>query len=112
MSSEGRSGLPNFAPILSPSAFCFSAYCSLFAHCHDFQQLTAILFAMSEQTCAPLPPPTVDNDLLDPYEKLIGIEILGTARGGAGEKPLAALFPVPLAKHNFLWRLLLEWRLY
>ena len=32
---------------------------------------------MSEQTCAPLPSPSVDNDLLDPYEKLIGIEILG-----------------------------------
>jgi hypothetical protein len=36
---------------------------------------------MSEQTCEPLQPPTVDNDLstdlLDPYDKLIEIEILG-----------------------------------
>ncbi|HEV7473756.1 MAG TPA: hypothetical protein VGN90_06895 [Pyrinomonadaceae bacterium] len=32
---------------------------------------------MSEQTCEQLQPPSVDSDLLDPYEKLIGIEILG-----------------------------------
>src|SRR6058998_2627040 len=36
---------------------------------------------MSEQTCEPLQPPTTDsdplNDLLDPYERLIGIEVLG-----------------------------------
>ena len=31
---------------------------------------------MSEQTCEPLPSP-VDNDLLDPYERLVGIEVLG-----------------------------------
>ena len=33
---------------------------------------------MSEQTCETLQPPTLDNDLLDPYEKLIQIEVLGT----------------------------------
>ena len=32
---------------------------------------------MSEQACEPLPPLTIDNDLFDPYEKLIEIEILG-----------------------------------
>ena len=36
---------------------------------------------MTEQTCEPLQPLTTDNDLpddlLDPYEKLIGIEVLG-----------------------------------
>jgi hypothetical protein len=32
---------------------------------------------MSEQTCEPVQPPTVENDLLDPYEKLVGIEVLG-----------------------------------
>jgi hypothetical protein len=32
---------------------------------------------MSEQTCEPLEAPTASNDLLDPYEKLVGIEILG-----------------------------------
>jgi hypothetical protein len=32
---------------------------------------------MSEQTCEPVELPTVDNDLLDPYEKLVEIEILG-----------------------------------
>ena len=32
---------------------------------------------MSEQTCEPLPPLTIDNDLLDPYERLIQIEVLG-----------------------------------
>jgi hypothetical protein len=32
---------------------------------------------MSEQTCEPVESPTVDNDLLDPYEKLVTIEILG-----------------------------------
>lgn len=31
---------------------------------------------MSEQTCEPLPP-AVDNDLFDPYERLVSIEILG-----------------------------------
>ena len=31
---------------------------------------------MSEQTCEPLQPPT-DDDLLDPYDRLIGIEVLG-----------------------------------
>jgi hypothetical protein len=37
--------------------------------------------AMSEQTCEPLQPPGIDepmsSDLLDPYEKLVTIEILG-----------------------------------
>jgi len=33
---------------------------------------------MSEQTCEPVPPPTIDNDLLDPFERLVNIEILGT----------------------------------
>ncbi|HEY0430451.1 MAG TPA: hypothetical protein VGC61_01500, partial [Pyrinomonadaceae bacterium] len=36
---------------------------------------------MSEQTCEPLQPPGIDEemraDLLDPYEKLVTIEILG-----------------------------------
>ena len=32
---------------------------------------------MSEQTCEPLEPPALTKDLLDPYEKLIQIEILG-----------------------------------
>jgi hypothetical protein len=32
---------------------------------------------MSEQTCEPMQPPPVDNDLLDPYERLVTIEILG-----------------------------------
>ncbi len=31
---------------------------------------------MSEQTCDPLQTPT-DNDLLDPYEKLVSIDVLG-----------------------------------
>jgi hypothetical protein len=31
---------------------------------------------MSEQTCEPLQP-SVDNDLLDPYERLVPIEVLG-----------------------------------
>ena len=30
---------------------------------------------MSEQTCEPLPPP--NTDLLDPYERLVSIEVLG-----------------------------------
>jgi hypothetical protein len=33
-------------------------------------------FAMSEQTCEPLQTP-IDNDLLDPYERLVKIEVLG-----------------------------------
>lgn len=33
---------------------------------------------MNEQICEALPTPAIDNDLLDPYEKLIEIEILGT----------------------------------
>ena len=37
--------------------------------------------AMSEQTCEPLQPPGIDeerrSDLLDPYEKLVTIEVLG-----------------------------------
>lgn len=32
---------------------------------------------MSEQTCEPLEPRTLIEDLLDPYEKLVQIEILG-----------------------------------
>jgi len=32
---------------------------------------------MSEQTCEPVQPPTIEDDLLDPYEKLVGIEVLG-----------------------------------
>ena len=31
---------------------------------------------MSEQTCEPVQPP-VENDLLDPYERLVSIEVLG-----------------------------------
>jgi hypothetical protein len=33
--------------------------------------------AMSEQTCEPVQPPIVANDLLDPYERLVGIVVLG-----------------------------------
>jgi hypothetical protein len=32
---------------------------------------------MSEQTCEPLQPTTIEDDLLDPYERLVGIEVLG-----------------------------------
>jgi hypothetical protein len=32
---------------------------------------------MSKQTCESLQAPMVENDLLDPYEKLIRIEVLG-----------------------------------
>ncbi len=32
---------------------------------------------MSEQTCEPSAPAAVENDLLDPYERLVTIEILG-----------------------------------
>ena len=32
---------------------------------------------MSEQTCEPIQTTAVDNDLLDPYDRLVGIEILG-----------------------------------
>ena len=31
---------------------------------------------MNEQTCEPLPP-AIDDDLLDPYERLVTIEVLG-----------------------------------
>ncbi len=33
---------------------------------------------MSEQICETAQPSAVDNDLLDPYERLVGIEVLGT----------------------------------
>lgn len=36
---------------------------------------TAILSAMSEQACEPLPAP--NTDLLDPYDRLVSIEVLG-----------------------------------
>ena len=36
-----------------------------------------ILSRMSEQTCEPVQPSTIDNDLLDPYERLVKIEVLG-----------------------------------
>jgi hypothetical protein len=32
---------------------------------------------MSEQTCEPVQTTAVDNDLLDPYDRLVSIEILG-----------------------------------
>ncbi|HKP47830.1 MAG TPA: hypothetical protein VJT50_14615 [Pyrinomonadaceae bacterium] len=32
---------------------------------------------MSEQTCEPLPAAPIENDLLDPYERLVSIEVLG-----------------------------------
>ncbi len=32
---------------------------------------------MSEQTCEPVQTTAVDNDLLDPYDRLVRIEILG-----------------------------------
>ena len=38
----------------------------------------AILSRMSEQPCEPVPPTTIDSDLLDPFERLVSIEILGT----------------------------------
>ena len=43
----------------------------------SFQKRTAILLLMNEQTCEPAQPPAVQDDLLDPYEKLVGIEVLG-----------------------------------
>ena len=43
----------------------------LTAHCFP-----VILLLMSEQTCEPVPS-AVDNDLLDPYERLVSIEVLG-----------------------------------
>ena len=54
------------------------------SRCH-FGKGTAILFSVSEQTCEPMQPHTSANDLpsdppgdlLDPYEKLVGIEVLG-----------------------------------
>lgn len=33
---------------------------------------------MSEQTQKPMETPSIDSDLLDPYERLVGIEVLGT----------------------------------
>jgi hypothetical protein len=43
--------------------------------------LSDILSRMSEQTCEPVDPPRLENDpsndLLDPYERLVSIEILG-----------------------------------
>jgi len=33
---------------------------------------------MSEQTCEPVQISAVDNELLDPYDQLVSIEILGT----------------------------------
>ena len=36
-----------------------------------------ILSRMSEQTCEPVPPTAIDSDLLDPFERLVPIEILG-----------------------------------
>jgi hypothetical protein len=33
--------------------------------------------SMSEQSCVPLQPSTIDDDLLDPYERLVSIEVLG-----------------------------------
>ena len=33
--------------------------------------------SMSKQTCEPIPLPEIDNDLLDPYERLVRIEVLG-----------------------------------
>lgn len=32
---------------------------------------------MSEQTCEPVQPIPIDDDLLDPYDRLVGIEVLG-----------------------------------
>jgi hypothetical protein len=32
---------------------------------------------MSEPTCEPVQPPIVEDDLLDAYERLVGIEVLG-----------------------------------
>jgi len=50
-----------------------------------FGKGTAILFSMSEQTYEPVQPPTREDDLrgdlpgdlLDPYERLVAIEVLG-----------------------------------
>ena len=55
--------------------FCLGSYCSLpAAHC---PLPTSVLYfcPMSEQTCEPVQAPG-DNDLLDPYERLVSIEVL------------------------------------
>jgi len=33
---------------------------------------------MSEQTYEPVAPPSIESDLLDPYERLVSIDLLGT----------------------------------
>jgi len=40
--------------------------------------ILCILSPMSEQTCQPVQPPPIKTDLLDPFERLVTIEILGT----------------------------------
>jgi hypothetical protein len=47
-------------------------------------------------------------DLLDPYEKLISLEIMGTRSQRAGEEPPAALLSIPVHQYHLLRRLLLE----
>jgi hypothetical protein len=43
----------------------------------DIGLWTLYFATMSEQTCEPLRTTGVDDDLLDPYDRLVGIEILG-----------------------------------
>ncbi len=57
-------------------------------------------------------PSLTESDLLDPYEKLVNVEILGKQVQVPEKNRLAALFPVFIAQFDFLRRLLLEWRMY
>jgi hypothetical protein len=43
----------------------------------SFHKSNRYTSSMSEQTCEPVQPPAVESDLLDPYERLVGIEVLG-----------------------------------
>ena len=67
------------SPNLVSTAFALSwlsTFCPLHtAHC---PLLFSVLYfcPMSEQTCEPLQQ-TIDNDLLDPYERLVSIKVLG-----------------------------------
>ena len=58
-------------------AAALTAYCLLLtAYCLLPSDFLLYFCAMNEQTCEPTPSP-VDNDLLDPYERLVVIEVLG-----------------------------------
>ena len=67
---------------------------------------------MSEQTCEPVQSPAIENDLLDPYENLIGIEVLGKQVVVPEKNRLLRCFPVPITQYDFLRRFLLERRVY